>query len=234
LDEVNAMPQVSGKLISIDNSEQVDGTIEFMLCGYGPQFPRAIATGSDVGSICAVKISAIAGGAGGTFTVGLVGNDVITPPGTYYTVTIKNANGDAVQCNAYVFLESHGNYDLDFETPFDPALPMPPLPPLIYNQLLLIPASATPNFPGDQYTAWGLTLNQDVTSSTLSGIKAGNLYTFLISQTGGGGWKFKWPPVVLDAMPVNPEAGGFTIQTFVAISNNGPLLPISAGTWFHP
>lgn len=228
------MPQITGKLITIDNAEsaQPNGTVEFMLCGYGAQYPQGRGQGSDAGSFCNVTLSAIAGGPGGSFDVAIVGNDVIVPPGTYYAVTLKNANGDAVQCNAYVFLESHGPYDLGNTDPFDPALPMPPLPPLIYNQLLIIPPSATPNFPGDQYTAWGLNMTQDVTSSTVSGIIQGNLYTFIITQGGGGSWKFKWPSLVLDPMPVNPTPGGVTTQTFVAIANGGPLIPIAPGAWY--
>jgi hypothetical protein len=225
------MPIVEGKLIAID-PEQPNGTVKFTLCGYGGQFPRGIGEGADVGSICEVESEEVAGDEGGSFSVQLVGNDVIDPPGTYYAVTIKNANGDIVQCNAYMFLESHGNYDLDFEKPFDPTLPPSPLPPLIYNQLLIIPPSATPNFPGDQYTAWGLSMTMDVTSSTISGVVQGNLYTFIITQGGGGSWKFKWPNNVLDPMPVNPKSGGLTVQTFVAIANGGPLFPISAGTWY--
>ncbi len=223
------MATVNGKLENVISGEIEAGSVEVALCGYGSYLPR----GGD-GALYARPTSLpqqIPVAADGTFSFTVFGNDQIEPAGTYYTITIKDSNGDIVQCAAYLFLGG-SNYDLDTTDPFDPTQPPPPLPPRVINQLLIVPPSATPDFPGDQYTAWGIQLNQDVTSSTLSNIVQGNLYTFIITQDATGGWKFTWPSLVLDPVPVNPTPGGATIQTFVAIANGGPLLPIAAGTWY--
>jgi hypothetical protein len=220
------MATITGKLENITGIIE-DGTIDIALWGYGSQVPRS----SGTGMLAKVDTAPIEVNPDGTFEEELTGNDQIAPAGTYYTVTVRDKNGDVVQTNAYVFLGSN-TYDLDVTDPFDPSQPQPPLPPLIVNQLLLIPFSPTPNFPGDQYTTFGFTLTGDVTSSTLSGMVAGNLYTFIISQTGAGGWKFQWPNAVLNATPVDPGAGATTVQTFVCIANNGPLIPIGAGTYY--
>lgn len=224
------MATITGKLESVLGGFIDKGTVEIALSGYGSQIPRG--GGQYLISRPTSYPEQIPVGDDGTFACTLLGNDQIEPPGTYYTVTIKDANGDVVQCNAYIFLGGSA-YDLNVAPPFDPTQPPPPLPPLIYNQLLIIPSSATPNFPGDQYTAWAFSLTQDVTAATLSGIVAGNLYTFIITQDITGGRKFVWPPTVLDAMEINPERGGASIQTFVAIANNvGPLLPIGPGAYY--
>src|SRR4249920_2926389 len=106
---------VTGKLISVSTGEKPGGTIDFQLCGYGSQFPRALASGAQLGSICAPQsLRAASAPADQSFTVNLIGNDLISPAGTYYVATVRNGNDDIVQCNAYVFLDSHGDYDLDF------------------------------------------------------------------------------------------------------------------------
>lgn len=208
-------------------------TVDFALCGYGSQNPRT-QTGGAAGTFSNPALLGIGVNnelGGEPISVELVGNDTISPPGTYYTVTMRNGNGDILQCNAYIFLDGQ-TYDLGKINPFDPSQPVPPLPPLIFNQLLLIAFSPTPNFPGDQYTALAMTLSGDVTSSTMTGQVAGNLYTFILSQDGTGGWSFVWPTAILNATPINPAPRSITIQTFVCIGNNGPLLPIGPGTYF--
>jgi hypothetical protein len=226
------MATVHGKLKGVLDTDFIGGTVDIALCGYGSRSPACRGIGSENGSYYTSQSLGIGPTQpGNEFSVALTGNDLIEPPGTYYTVTFRDPNGDIMQCNAYLFLGDN-DYDLTNTDPFDPVLPMPPLPPLIVSQLLIIPPSATPNFPGDQFTAWGLNMTQDVTASTLSGIMAGNLYTFIITQGGGGNWKFTWPSNVLDPTPVNPTPGGLTVQTFVAIANNGPLFPIAGGVWY--
>jgi hypothetical protein len=209
----------------------IAGQVTVQLCGYGAMVPRnnGVALFGNPSTLPAdIQVAASTG----AFTFEVTGNDEIEPAGTYYTVTISDTNGDVVQINAYQFLGS-GTYDLNLIDPFDPTLPLPPLPPLIVSQLLLVPYSATPNFPGDQYTAWDFTLNGDVTSSTLSGLMQGNLYTFIISQGASAGGTFKWPTGCLNTPTVDPAAGSTTIQTFIALANSGgPLLPIGPATYF--
>lgn len=225
------MATITGNLTGVIEATPEEGSVVIALCGYGSQIPRVQGT-SLFARATSLQIDA---DEDGNFEAEVAGNDEIAPEGTYYTVTVLDSNGDVVQCNAYLFL-GDTDYDLDATDPFDPGQPMPPLPPLIFNQLLIVspPFSPTPNFPGDQYLTWGFQLTGDVTSSTLSGIVQGNLYTFIITQDSTGGWVFTWPAMVLNATPVDQGPSTMTIQTFVAIANNGPLLPIGPATYYRP
>jgi hypothetical protein len=222
---------INGKLDTIVGSnESEQGSITIALCNYGSQVPRV--PDQNIVMLARVTAQEIEADDLGVVAAEVFGNDEIEPAGTYYTITVKDSNGDIVQVNAYVFLDGQ-EYDLGTTPPFDPTQTPGPLPPLIISQLLLIqPFTPTPNFPGDKYLTWAFTLSGDVTSSTLSGIQAGNLYTFIISQNTVGGWEFKWPPAVINPAPVSTERVAITIQTFVAIANNGPLLPIGPATYW--
>ena len=220
---------ITGKLLSILGADVAEpGSVVFALCGYGSQVPRVMSTGI-VARLTTLEVEA---DANGDIEAELWGNDSINPPGTYYTATVKDSNGDVMQCNAYVFLGG-ANYDLAGAQPFDPNQPPPALPPLITNLLILIAFSPTPVFPGDTFTAWGITLTGDVTSSSTSNTVAGNLYTFIISQDSTGGHQFVWPTNVFNATPVSPTPSAITVQTFVALANNGPMLPIGPATYCY-
>jgi hypothetical protein len=220
---------LTGKLVNIIGADAAEeGSIVISLCGYGSQVPIVPGSGI-IGRLTTLEVDA---DASGDVTAELWGNDKISPAGTYYTVTVKDSNGDIMQVNAYVFQDGQ-SYDLGEAPPFDPNQPPPWLRPIIVNQLLLIAFSQTPNFPGDQYTAWGIQLTGDVTSSTTSNTVAGNLYTFIISQDATGDHEFVWPPNVFNATPVNPAPSGITIQTFVCLANNGPMLPIGPATYYN-
>lgn len=155
-------------------------------------------------------------------------NDLIEPPGTYYTLTTKNGNGDILQINAYRFIGG-GQFDVSTLTPYDPNQPPPALLPLVLNQLLIVPYSATPDFPGDTYTSWQITLNGDATA-TFSDLVDGNLYTIIVVQDATGGHNFIWPLNVYNPTGPDREANAITVQTFVAVSNL--LYPIGAGTYY--
>jgi hypothetical protein len=217
---------VTGKLAASADSAQVQGTVDVMLCGYGSQVPRV--NGESL--VARITTTGLPAAIDGTFEFECAGNDVIVPMGTYYTVTIRDENGDIAQVNAYRFIGS-GSYDLTLIDPYDPNQPPPPLPPLITNLLLVVPWSATPDFPGDTYTAFRMTLDGDVTSSTASGTVQGNLYTYIIQQDGVGGHLFTWPANFINASPVNPNPNGITVQTFVM--DVADLIPIGAATWYH-
>jgi len=228
------MPQVFGKLIGIDQALTDIGvpTIDFQLCGYGGQTPRAINQGAEVGSLAQIERKGVRiTEAGSVFRVNLVGNDEIEPPGTYYTATVRNGNGDAVQCNAYVFNDSHGEYDLDFTPPYDPSTPPPPLAALIADYLQHVAYSANPEFDAAHYLAFQIVLTGPVLGGNVTGVVTGNLYTFIINQDDVGGHLFVWPPQVHNAVPVNQDPNSLTQQTFVADSD-GNLYPIGAGTYY--
>jgi hypothetical protein len=211
--------------------DMIEGQVTVQLCGYGAMVPRANGTGL-FGSVSTLPAD-VPVSAAGLFTFEVTGNDAISPVGTYYTVTVSDANGDIVQVNAYQFLGQQ-SYDLNLIDPFDPTQPIPPLPPLITNLLMLVPFSPTPVFPGDTYTTWAITLSAEVTSSTLTGQVAGNLYTFIIAQNSTGGYLFAWPAAVINESSINPMPNSLTIQTFVCIANNGPLMAIGPATWWRP
>ena len=224
------MSKVIGKLLQVvrppTGTTPELGTVEFALCGYGSNIPRSNTPMSQF----ALITQAVAVGADGTFTVTLAGNDKIDPPRTYYTYTVKDANGDIVQTTAYVFADGT-DYDLDWATtPFDPSLGPPPLPVPIPIENLLMQVAYDPNavFSGSTYPTWQIVLTGDC-SPSFTNLADGNLYTIIVNQDGAGGHAFHWPVSVHNADPVTPDPNGVSIQTFVAIG--GDLYPIGAGTW---
>lgn len=228
--------QLFGKLNNIlsesSTSAAVDaGSVEIALCGYGSQVPRvpSQAVLSQVTQGLGVTINATDQG---TFTAYLFSNPLILPEGTYYTVTVKNFNGDIVQVNAYRF-NAGGAYDLDGLQPYDPGQPPPPLPPLIISQLQIVPWSPSPFFDGSKFTAWMITLAGDTEGAQTVNCVPGNLYTFIILQDAVGGHQFWWPGQVnevFNGTRVSPTPNTYTTQTFVAL-DNGSLYAIGPGTY---
>jgi len=220
------MCTITGTLQSIVDEQANQGTVEVALCNYGAQVPRI--DGAGLGALITDRSPAVADDGSFSFTV--EGNDHILPANTYYTVTVKDDNGDIVQCNAYQFTEG-SDYDLNETEPFDPSdAPPPGIPPLLENLLESLPFSSTPVFDGAMFQGWEILLTGDVTGGTIANMQPGNLYTFIIVQDGTGGHRFTWPFNVFNASPINPDPNGYTIQTFVA-DEFSHLLPISAATW---
>ena len=216
---------VTGTLQDVQGNAIINGSLTAQLCGYGSQFPRY--NGGHVIGNPEAHIQP-SGTPPGSFEFELDGNDIVVPAGTYYTITVADENGDVVQCNAYQFLDGQ-TYDLNLIKPFDPNQPPPPLPPLITNQLLVVPWSATPEFPGDVYTAFRIILAGDVSSSTAPDTVTGNHYTFIIIQDATGGHAFTWPANSSNASPINPDPNAVTVQTFVR--GLTLLVPIGPATW---
>ena len=202
---------------------QFVGLVTIQLCGYGSQIPRI------PGQSMLVRVTDVPEVTPqGYFTAWLFDNTLIEPPGTYYTVTQKNENGDITQVNALRFTTG-GYYDLSLQPPYDPNQPPPALLPLVLNELLVVPYSDAPDFPGDTYTSWQITLNGDATA-TFSDLVDGNLYTIIIVQDGSGGHNFAWPLNVYNPTGPDREPNAISVQTFVAVTNM--LYPIGAGTYY--
>lgn len=219
------MPTITGTLQAILDGDSEAGTLELALCGYGSQIPQLN------GAALAARVTCdeVEVGGDGSFSFEVDGNDQIQPRGTYYTLTVKNDNGDIVQVNAYVFLSSQGTYNLNDTAPFDPsASPPPQLPPLLIGLLMVVPFAPTANFPGDQYTAWEIVLTGDC-NPTFTNLTEGNLYTVIIVQDDAG-HLFNWPANVKNPTTVDPDPDSITIQTFVAVS--GELYPVGVGTYY--
>lgn len=226
------MATLFGKPGLINENAATDSTIDIQLCGYGSRSPVGRGVGGETGVIMDVSLLGIQPtGPNNTFNIPLIGNDYIAPPGTYYTVTIRNANGDILQTNAYVFLDEN-TYDLAGTDPFDPALPMPPLPPLIYNQLQNVDPAA-PWFECGSYTAFQMTLDRDVEGAALQPPTPGNLYTFIIVQDAAGGHIFWWPNGMTNFSEICSAPNSTTVQLFIA-DDTGMLWAVSAATWYIP
>jgi hypothetical protein len=124
---------------------QIVGGVELQLCGYGSQVPRV------QGTALIARLTSLATeipvASNGSFSFIVPGNDEVAPAGTYYTVTIRDENGDIAQVNAYRFLTTGSPYNLNSSVPYNPNQPPPPLPPLITNLLLIVPWSPTPKTP---------------------------------------------------------------------------------------
>jgi hypothetical protein len=165
----------------------------------------------------------------GQFQVMLYSNGLISPQGTYYTITTRDSNGDIVQVEAYYL--TPGQWDLSDLEPYDPNQPPPPLPILIVDLLEVVPYSPTPAFDASKNLTFRITLTGDVTSSTITGQVPGNLYTFIIEQDATGGHHFVWPTNVYNAGPVDLDPNSITIQTFVVDEDNN-LYSIAGATYF--
>ena len=217
------MATISGDAIDIFNIDAGSGSLDVALCGYGGQVPRGPQ------GILPNAENSVTIDDQGQYSFEVAGNDIITPAGTYYTVTVRNANGDIVQVNAYVFADSQA-YDLNIAIPFDPSQQPPPqIPPLINSELLIVPYDPAAEFPGDVYTAWQITLTGDC-APTFTDLIEGNLYTVIIIQDGVGGHQWLWPANVLNATGVDQFPNSITIQTFVASAGN--LYPIGPATYW--
>ena len=194
--------------------------LRIALCGFGLFLPRIPGTAM-VGKVCSWPQDIPYTGT--QISVKLWGNDAIAPLGTYYAISVLDANKNVIQTGTYVFT---GTETVDLSTL------VPAFPPA-YDALVLVPFSATPNFNCSLVygpVAFDFTLaGGNVTSSTINPFP-GQIVTFIISQDGTGGWAFAWPPNVENPGIVDPDPNSITTQSFVARAN-GNLYPIGPQTY---
>lgn len=206
------------------------GSVEVALCGYGSYTPQI--EGAKFSVVTQVqKMLSPPDQNAGQFSIKLYSNDLITPAGTYYTFTVKDANGDIVQIEAYQL--TPGQHDITDLDPYDPNLPPPPLPTPLTNQLLVLPASSSMVFDGSTYASFKTTLTGDVTGPAVQNMVPGNLYTFIIVQDSVGGHAFVWPTGIAPGgtkhgCEIDVRPNETTVQTFVA-DENGMLWAIGPG-----
>jgi hypothetical protein len=110
---------VSGSVADLFGAAE-PGSLVVQLCGYGSQLPRVSGTAL-IGQTAPLPIDCT----GGDYDFELWGTDVISPSGTFYTVTVIDANNNVVQINAYQFSGTE-TVDLSSETPYNPPPPVPP------------------------------------------------------------------------------------------------------------
>lgn len=159
----------------------------------------------------------------------LWGNDVITPSGNYYAITVYDGDGNVVQSGAYVITGS-GTFDLSSLTQMFPT-PEVPIPP-IGNELEIVSPS-TPVFHAGDFLAFQMTLTQDVPSSTVVGGIPGNVYVFAIEQDGAGNRAFAWPAVMVNMPDVLTTPGSITIQEALCLSPTS-FIPATQGVYYDP
>jgi len=218
---------VTGNLESSINETKIQGRVEVMLCGYGSRVPRE----NGVALVARITDDDIAvDPATGHFSFVVPANDSVVPAGTYYTVTIKDDNGDIAQINAYRFTSNVPTWDLNTIDPYDPNVPPPPLPMPIINELLIVGAVDPLVFDGSQYPSFAILLPGNINNISVANMQPGNLYTFIIIQDGVGGWNFVWPANAYNAARIDHRPNATTVQTFVA-DENGDLYAIAPGTY---
>lgn len=229
------MSQIIGKLAKFNqaaqgSTEPVFGSVEFALCGYGSNLPR-VPNQYSIGA--ATESIDIPTNGDGTFETYLVGNDIINPPGTYYTFTVKDDNGDILQCTAHTFINGD-NYDMDNEVGFDPSSQSPPAVPIVLTNQLQIQNGGNPaQFDANHYQSFKMILNQDAALQVSDNQLYGNLSTFIIQQNSVGGHSLIWGDNFYNASQINMEPHGITIQTFVYTDGN-VWYPIAPATWYSP
>lgn len=198
--------------------------VRVALCGFGPYLPRVAGTAM-IGLVASWPGDIPYTGA--PISVPLWGNDVITPVGTYYAISILDSNKNVIQTGAYVFT-GIGTYNLNSISPTFPSYLAS-----VMGSLVTVPYSATPTFDTtlvDGPLVFDLTLTGDVTAPILVTPFAGQLVTFVISQDATGSHAFVWPSNVNNPGVINPAANSVTTQTFIARSN-GQLYPIGPQTY---
>jgi hypothetical protein len=198
--------------------------IEFALYGFGATLPRVSGTGNlaKVGPLSQRVIYE-----GAPVTVTLWGNDVITPAGTGYVITIFDDQMNVLQSGAYVFT---GTIDADLST-----LPQafPSAVSSVTGSEVTLQPTTTPAFdcglvngPVEFY----LLLTGNVTSSTLLPNFAGQLVLFRLVQDATGGRTFAWPSNVENPSVIDGAAGSTTAQAFF-VAGNGNAYPLGPATY---
>jgi len=200
--------------------------LRIALCGFGQYLPRIPGT-TMVAKIASWPYDLPYQGA--QISVPLWGNDVISPAGTYYAISILDGAKNVIQSGGYVLT---GTQTVDLSN-LSPSFPPPPVNPSITAGLVTIPFSATPVFNCSLIAgpiAFDLTLTGNVISSTLISPYPGQIVTFFIGQNSAGGWTFVWPSNVVNADLINNTPNSESTQTFVARAN-GNLYPIGPMTY---
>ena len=114
-----ALVLVTGHLKD-NQSTIVQGSVLFQLVNWGGDNPRVFSTNTIVPIVTVANADAT-----GFFTANIQGNDTITPAGTYYQVTYRDALGKPTTIVSYSF--TGGTVNLDTLVPLNPP-PSPPSP----------------------------------------------------------------------------------------------------------
>jgi hypothetical protein len=113
---------VTGTLLDIFGNVDNGSGVIFQLCNYGPNVPYI--PGSNL--LCKTRPLIVSVDALGKFSQLIYGNDVISPPGTYYTLSVNDEESNRIQTQAYR-LTGTGSVDIANLPPFNPVNPVPAL-----------------------------------------------------------------------------------------------------------
>lgn len=158
--------------------------------------------------LCSVLVS-IHGGS----TASIFSDNVGTPLGNPFT-----ANTDG----SWRFYAANGHYDVTLSggglaspvTLSDVLLNDPTAAPQF--TVCTVAFSATPTFNGSLCNIFVMTLTGNVTSSTFTGIAAGDQTAFILKQDGTGSRTFSWPSQFVDTPGLNSAINSFSNFYFIA------------------
>lgn len=153
-----------------------NGQLIITLCGFGLTIPKIIGTSllAKVGPVAYTLLNGVT-----SPNISLWGNDVITPPGTFYTLAVVDNKQNVVQCNMYQFTGS-GLIDLSVVPPIIPSPGGTVVPNLSYttSDVWLISTGATPGL---------LTYAQVMAFCNTHGIAVPPNFTSLLATTNYNG-----------------------------------------------
>lgn len=155
-------------------------------------------------------------------------NDEATPSGTTYRAVLYAANQIRIIQDFGSWSIAGASADLSTMTPSSSGASFPSPAP----SFVTVAFSATPTFTGPaglaENVTFKITLTGNVTSSTLTGVSAGQMLTFIIIQDSSGGHTFAWPTNVKNPQSIDPTVGAINVQSFIFDGTNAyPIGPMT-------
>lgn len=198
--------------------------VEIALANYGATLPRIAGTAMLAGvGPRSQKVPYV----GAAITVTLFGNDVITPAGTYYVISILDDQGNVLQSGAYVF---NGTLSAALSTL---AQSFPSASSSVSGSEVILQSTTTPIFDCGLVNGpveFFLLLTADVASSQLLPNFAGQIVMFRIAQDATGGRAFVWPSNVKNPGIVGTDANQVTSQAYF-VASDGNAYPLGPQTY---
>lgn len=220
-------PQITLTFDLMDYSGQEIGTsiqpayLRIILAGFGAVLPRISGTAM-IGKVTSWPGDIPYIGAGPQ-QVMLWGNDVITPLGTYYCISVLDDKRNIIQSGVYQFMGTQ-TIALSAATQVAPSPGWVNTAGIIiitFQQNLILPGT------GSQMSIYQVTLTADVTSNVFAALTPG-LIVFDIQQDAGGSHQWIWPSIVEGGGTVNPLPTTKSTQLFVydgvAVRALGPMV----------